>query len=91
MSTREGALRKKIEEMLNYKRMYLESAIREAHAAGLIDCPDAAEKARLLYTFFQGLLTEARIRNDLGVLRDAGRGALQILGVAERRRVKKAA
>lgn len=91
VSTREGALRKKIEEMLNYKRMYLESAIREAHAAGLIDCPDAAEKARLLYTFFQGLLTEARIRNDLGVLRDAGRGALQILGVAERRRVKKAA
>lgn len=91
VSTREGALRKKIEEMLNYKRMYLESAVREAHAAGLIDCPDAAEKARLLYTFFQGLLTEARIRNDLGVVRDAGRGALQILGVAERRRVKKAA
>ena len=77
--------------MLNYKRMYLESAIRDAHAAGLIDCPDAAQKARVLYTFFQGLLTEARIRNDLEVLRDAGRGALQILGVSESKRIATAA
>lgn len=91
VSTRERNLQKKIEEMLNYKRMYLESAIRDAHAAGLIDCPEAAQKSRVLYTFFQGLLTEARIRNDLEVLRDAGRGALQILGVAETKRTAKAA
>lgn len=91
VSTREVGLQKKIEEMLNYKRMYLESAIRDAHAVGLIDCPDPAQKARVLYTFFQGLLTEARIRNDLEVLRDAGRGALQILGVAQPRRTAKAA
>jgi TetR/AcrR family transcriptional repressor of nem operon len=91
VSTREKNLQKKIEEMLNYKRMYLESAIRDAHAAGLIDCPDAAQKARVLYTFFQGLLTEARIRNDLEVLRDAARGALQILGVSEEKRAAKAA
>ena len=91
VSTREKNLQKKIEEMLNYKRMYLESALRDAHAAGLIDCPDAAQKARVLYTFFQGLLTEARIRNDLEVLRDAARGALQILGVSETKRTAKAA
>ena len=91
VSTQESSLRKKVEEMLNYKRMYLESAIRDAHAAGFIDCPDVAEKARLLYTFFQGLLTEARIRNDLQVLRDAGRGALQILGVSTKKRTLKAA
>lgn len=91
VSTQERELIKKIEEMLNYKRMYFESAIRDAHTAGLIDSPDAAEKARLLYTFFQGLLTEARIRNDLEVLRDAGRGALQILGVAGKKRALKAA
>jgi len=91
VSTQEKSLQKKIEEMLNYKRMYLESAIRDAHAAGLIDCPDAAQKARVLFTFLQGLLTEARIRNDLEVLRDAGRGALQILGVSERKQRAKAA
>ena len=91
VSTQEKSLQKKIEEMLNYKRMYLESAIRDAHAAGLIDCPDAAQKARVLFTFLQGLLTEARIRNDLEVLRDAGRGALQILGVSEAKQTAKAA
>jgi TetR/AcrR family transcriptional repressor of nem operon len=90
VSTREKRLQKKIEEMLGYKRMYLESAIRDAHAAGFISCPDAEQKARVLYTFYQGLLTEARIRNDLEVLRDAGRGALQILGVAEEKRAKAA-
>lgn len=83
ISTQDGGLQKKIEEMLNYKRMYFESAIRDAHSAGLIECPDAAQKARVLYTYYQGLLTEARIRNDLEILRDAGRGAFQILGISE--------
>jgi TetR/AcrR family transcriptional regulator, transcriptional repressor for nem operon len=83
ISTRETKLQKKIEEILDYKRMYFESAIRDAHAAGLIHAPNAAEKARLLFTFYQGLLTEARIRNDLGVLRDAARGTFQLLGVSQ--------
>jgi len=91
VSTREKRLQKKIEEMLSYKRMYLESAIRDAHAAGLIRCADPEQKARVLYTFYQGLLTEARIRNELEVLRDAGKGALQILGVTELKRTSKAA
>jgi len=82
ISTQEIKLQKKIEEVLNFKRMYFESAIRDAHAVGLIHAPDAAGKARLLFTFYQGLLTEARIRNDLEVFRDAGRGTLQLLGVA---------
>jgi TetR/AcrR family transcriptional regulator, transcriptional repressor for nem operon len=86
ISTQETKLQKKIEEVLNYKRMYFESAIRDAHAAGLIHAPDPAEKARLLFTFYQGLLTEARIRNDLEVFRDAARGTLQLLGASPERR-----
>ncbi len=82
ISTQDTKLQKKIEEILNYKRMYFESAIRDAHAAGLIHAPDAAEKARMLFTFYQGLLTEARIRNDLEVFRDAGRGTFQLLGIS---------
>src|SRR5262249_32963268 len=89
VSTQEVKLQQKIEEILNYKRMYFESAIRDAHAAGLIDAPDAAAKARILFTFYQGMLTEARIRNDLNMFRDAARGTLELLGAAEAR--KKAA
>lgn len=86
VSTKEANLQKKIEEILNYKRLYFESAIRDAHAAGLIHAPDAAAKARIVFTFYQGLLTEARIRNDLEILRDASRGTFQLLGVSESKR-----
>jgi TetR/AcrR family transcriptional regulator, transcriptional repressor for nem operon len=81
ISTHEAKLQKKVEEILNYKRTYFESAIRDAHAAGLIHAPDAAAKARMMFTLFQGLLTEARIRNDLGVFRDAAQAAFALLGV----------
>ena len=76
-------MRKKIEEILNYKRKYLESAIRDAHAAGLIQAPDPAAKAAMILAYCEGLLTQARIQNDVEVLRDAIRGWFAILGVKE--------
>lgn len=85
ISTQEETLQRKIQEVLDYKRVYFESAIRDAHAAGLIYAPDPAAKARLLFTYYQGLLTEARIRNDLEVLREADRGTLQVLGLDKKK------
>jgi TetR/AcrR family transcriptional repressor of nem operon len=83
VSTQEAKLREKVHAILDYKRKYLETAIRDAHAAGLIDAPDAAAKARTLFFYYQGLLTEARIANDLEVLREAVRGTFHVLGVKE--------
>ena len=83
VSTRENHLQKKIQEILDYKRKYLETAIRDAQAAGLVHAPDVTSKARILFAYFQGLLTEARIQNNLEVLREAERGTLEILGVKE--------
>jgi len=81
VSTQEAGLKKKIESILEYKKRYFESAIRDAHAVGLIDAPDAAAKARLLFCYYQGLVTEARIRNDLTILREAVQGTYELLGV----------
>lgn len=81
VSTQEDNLRKKVQEILDYKRRYFESAVRDAHAVGLIHAPDAATKAHLLFTYYQGLLTEARIQNDLEILRTAIRGMYDLLGV----------
>src|SRR5256714_12678035 len=81
VSTQEAALKKKIEDILQHKKRYFESAIRDAHAAGLIDAPDAAAKARLLFCYYQGLVTEARIRNDLSILREAVQGTYELLGI----------
>src|SRR5437870_6945904 len=68
VSTQEQKLRKKVQHILDQKRKYLESTIRDAHAAGLIHAPDAAAKARTLFAYFQGLLTQARIENNLEIL-----------------------
>jgi TetR/AcrR family transcriptional repressor of nem operon len=81
VSTQEGGLQQKIEEILDYKRKYFESAIRDAHAAGLIHAPEAAAKARTLFAYYQGLLTEARIYDNLEILRGAVDGTYELLGV----------
>lgn len=83
VSTQEDKLQKKVQEILEYKRKYLESAIRDADAAGLIQASDAGAKARTLFAYYQGLLTQARIENNLAILREAVRGTYELLGVKE--------
>ena len=83
VSTQEEQLQKKIQEILDYKRKYLETAIRDAHATGLIDAPDAAAKARTLFVYYQGLLTQARIENNLEIVHGMIRGTFELLGVKE--------
>ena len=79
--TQEQALQKKIQEILGYKLKYLETAIRDAHAEGLIEAPDPLTKARMIHAYYEGLLTQARIQNDVEVLREASEGAFAILGI----------
>ena len=81
VSTHEARLQRKIEKILEYKKKYLESTVRDAHAAGLIDAPDPAAKARVLFAYYQGLLTEARIRNNLEIIREAVDGSYELLGL----------
>jgi TetR/AcrR family transcriptional regulator, transcriptional repressor for nem operon len=83
VSTQEDRLQKKIQTILDQKRKYLESAIRDAHAAGLIHAPDAATKARTLFAYYQGVMTEARIRNDLDIVKSAMCGTYELLGVKD--------
>jgi TetR/AcrR family transcriptional repressor of nem operon len=68
---------------MEQKSKYIESAIRDAHAAGEIHAPDAGVKTRMLIAYYEGLLTQARIQNDVEVLREAANGMLTILGVKE--------
>jgi TetR/AcrR family transcriptional repressor of nem operon len=83
VSTQEARLQKKIESILDYKKRYFESAIRDADAAGLIHAPDPKAKAGVLFCYYQGLVTEARIRNDLEILRGAIQGTRELLGLKE--------
>lgn len=87
ISTQEGGLRKLVQEIMDQCRKYIETAIRDAHAAGLVNASDAAAKARIVYAYSEGLMTQARIQNDLSVLREMTSGIFVILGVREARAV----
>ena len=83
VSTQDEKLRLKIQEILQYKSKYIETAIRDADAAGLIKAPDAAAKTRMVRAYVEGLLTQARIQNDLAPLRDAVQGVFELLGAKQ--------
>lgn len=78
--TQEDALQKMIQSVLDSKRKYIESAIRDAHASGEIDAPDPAAKARMIMGYYEGMLTQARIQNDVTVLQDMASGIFSLLG-----------
>jgi TetR/AcrR family transcriptional repressor of nem operon len=80
VSTQDEPLRDKVEEILNRKIKYFESAIRDAHAQGLIVAPDAKAKAKGLFACYQGTLTQARIQNNVEPLREFKEYALDFLG-----------
>jgi TetR/AcrR family transcriptional regulator, transcriptional repressor for nem operon len=79
--TQEDRLRRQVQAMLADKCKYLASAVRDAHASGVIHAPDAEAKARMILAYFEGVLTQARIQNDVKVLRDTARGIYAMLGV----------
>ena len=83
VSTQDQKLRAKIQQILEHYGKYIESAIRDAHAAGLVHAPDAALKARVIRAYSEGLLTQARIQNDVEVLRELPKGVLSILGAEQ--------
>ncbi len=83
ISTIEEELRALLQGILGQYIRYYESAIRDAHAESLIEAPNAAAKARILFAYSEGLLTHARIWNDLGHLDELEAGAREILGARD--------
>jgi len=81
VSTRDPVIRAKVQEILGRYLKYFETAVRDAHGEGLIDAPDARTKARCIYALLQGALTQARILDDLNVVRDARTGVFDLLGI----------
>lgn len=76
-----AVLQDKIHEILGQKLSYYESAIRDAHAQGLVHAPDARAKAKALLALIQGALTQSRIENTLEPFRNSYQSSLDLLGV----------
>lgn len=82
VSTQDQVVRETIDRIMDRKVNYFISAVRDAHAQKLIVAPDAESKARALFACYQGTLAQARIQNDLELLRDFKNVAMDVLGVA---------
>lgn len=81
ISTQESEIREKAQEILDRYVKYFESAIRDAHAQGLLVAPDPKAKARALFAYIMGTLAQARIANSLEPLNELKAGGLGLLGL----------
>ncbi|MEY2539432.1 MAG: TetR/AcrR family transcriptional regulator, transcriptional repressor for nem operon [Verrucomicrobiota bacterium] len=81
VGTQDQVVRDTVDRILDSKVKYFESAIRDAHAQGLIEAPDPEAKAKMLFACYHGTLTQARIQNDVGLLRVFKDVAKDVLGV----------
>ena len=79
-STQDEAIRVKAQEILQRQIRYFESAIRDAQAEGLAVAGDPGSKAKSLFALFEGSMAQARIQNDLEVLRNLPQVGMDILG-----------
>ena len=80
VGNQDQGVRETVDRIWDRKIKYFESAIRDAHAQGLIEAPDPEAKARMLFACYHGTLTQARIQNDIELIRDFKRVALDVLG-----------
>ena len=81
VSTQDQIVRESVDRIMDTKVNYFISAVRDAAAQGLIEAPDPEAKARALFACYQGTLAQARIQNDLELLREFKYCARQVLGV----------
>ena len=81
VSTQDQIVRETIDRIMDRKLNYFVSAVRDAAAEGLIDAPDPTAKARALFSCYQGMLAQARIQNDIELLRGFKEVAMEVLGV----------
>ena len=81
ISTLEASLRQKVNDVMDQSRKYFETTVRDAHAEGLILAPDPVAKSKSVYAYVEGMLSQARIQDDVEILRTMERGILDILGV----------
>lgn len=81
VSTQDETVRETIDRIMDRKLKYFISAVRDAAAEGLIEAPDPEAKGRALFACYQGTIAQARIQNDIELIRDFKHVAKEVLGV----------
>ena len=80
LSTQDEPVRRKSQQIIERLCQYLETAVRDAARAGLIQRHDFPVMARELYRCIIGVLVEAKIANDLEVVRQLKPSIWRVIG-----------
>jgi TetR/AcrR family transcriptional repressor of nem operon len=73
---------RKVQEILGNYEKYYARALKDAVKSGLrID--DIGSKSKALFAFMEGVLTQARINDDVELIRNLSTSAFRFLGVSE--------
>jgi len=83
VSTQDQSVRETIDRIMDSKLNYFVSAVRDAAAQGLIVTQDPVAKAKALFSSYQGTVAQARIQNDVELIRDFKAIAREVLGVRQ--------
>lgn len=86
VGTREEGLVLKIKEILDKHLRYYESALLDAQNQQLISVTPVAPIARRLLAYAEGMLTQARIHNDLTYIAEIEQGFMAMLEILVRQR-----
>jgi TetR/AcrR family transcriptional repressor of nem operon len=83
ISNIEPQLADKVNQLLNRFQRYFETAITEAVANGDIPALDVKEASRILFNLYEGMITQARMKNDPEILKDLPVAGARILGIQQ--------
>jgi len=80
LATQDDKIRAKTEELMARSTKYLESAIADAKREGLVTVENPKTAAQQVYSFVLGSLLQAKIQNDIEVLRHLEPTVMAIIG-----------
>jgi len=70
LSTQDAAIRDEVKRILDCQRDYWQTAIADGQAEGIFEPGDAREKADGAMAYLIGLVTQAKLHDDVEMLRD---------------------
>jgi TetR/AcrR family transcriptional repressor of nem operon len=76
-------LRDAVQCVTKQKVRYFESAFRDLQAEGQLEGQDPSVLARQVYLYYEGVLAQARIVDDVEMLRGVFAGAMKLIGVRQ--------
>ena len=81
VATQDEKIRLKSEELMNYGRKYIESAIADAIRADLVSAKDASQASHRVCCLSVGMMVEAKVQNNLDILKDLEPTIMSVIGV----------